>query len=133
MGTVNNESISNHLPQELATYYGVHVENAVLWKLKRRVLVVGKGCITENDEIRTVCLNREVLKTKLFMLSNMRGDEINIQNSYRQYTWWIHNCLGRGVRKIIPSYAIWAIRDLYPEAGQNMYIPFHETRHEIEI
>ena len=98
-----------------------------------------KVCITENNDFRTVCLHREVLKTVLSMLNNMRGDEIDIHNKsfryagYRQYTWWIHNRLGRGVRKTIPSCAIWAIRDSYPEGGQNVYIPFQEARHEIEI
>lgn len=94
-------------------------------------------CITENDNFRAVCLQREVLKTVLHMLNNMRGDDINIQNrslryaGYRQYTWWVHNRLGRGIRKVIPSCAIWAIRDTYPELADFSYVPFQEARDEM--
>ena len=71
------------------------------------------------------------------MLNNMRGDEINIQNKslryagYRQYTWWVHNRLCKGIRKVIPSCAIWAIRDAHPEYGNPIYLPFQEARDEI--
>ena len=94
-------------------------------------------CITENGNFGAVCLQREVLKTVLRMLNNMRGDNINISNrslryaGYRQYTWWVHNRLGRGVRKVIPSCAIWAIRDAYPEIGNLRYAPFQEARDEM--
>ena len=71
------------------------------------------------------------------MLNNMRGDEINIQNKslryagYRLYTWWVHNGLCKGIRKVIPSCAIWAIRDAHPEYGNPIYLPFQEARDEI--
>ena len=63
----------------------------------------GKGCIIDNENFSAVCLQREVLKTVLYMLNNMRGDKINIKNEslryagYRQFTWWVHNHLGKGV------------------------------------
>ena len=50
--------------------------------------------------------------------------------AYRQFTWWVHNRLGGGVRKVIPSCAIWAIRDTYPKISNN-YVPFQESRDEI--
>ena len=95
-----------------------------------------KMCITENENFRAVCLNREVLKTVLHMLNNVRGDEINIQNKslryagYRQFTWWVHNRLGKGVRKVIPSCTLWAIRDEYAEPN-HYYVPFQEVSDEI--
>lgn len=48
---------------------------------------------------------------------------------YKQYTWWIHNILGKGVRKVIPSCAIWAIRQKYP-AENNVYVPFKEYKED---
>ena len=45
---------------------------------------------------------------------------------YKQFTWWIRNKLGKGVRKVIPSCALWAIRNKYPsETG--VYVPFKES------
>jgi len=32
-----------------------------------------------------------------------------------QYTWWIHNNLCKGVRKVISSCAVWAIRNMKME------------------
>ena len=77
--------------------------------------------------IQITC-NPKVLKTALSALNNMRGDRININNQslryagYRQFTWWIYNRLGNGVRKIIPSCAIWEIRNHYPELDRQ-YAP----------
>ena len=63
----------------------------------------------------SVCLHPEVLKATLCGLHNLRVDQMKIQNpsliyhAYRIFTWWIHNQLGQGVRKAIPSFSIWAI------------------------
>ena len=46
---------------------------------------------------------------------------------YKQFSWWIHNRLGKGVRKVIPSCALWSIREKYPSADGS-YIPFKESR-----
>ena len=34
--------------------------------------------------------------------------------SYKQFTWWIHSRLGKGVWKVIPSCVVWSIRKNYP-------------------
>ena len=93
-------------------------------------------CVTSHSNFLAVCLQEQVLKTTLYMLNNIRGDTINIRNSsmryagYRQYSWWVHNHLGKGVRKVIPSCAIWAIRDTYPEHS-GYYVPYQEAKDEL--
>ena len=34
--------------------------------------------------------------------------------SYKQFTWWIHSRLGKGVWKVTPSCVVWSIRKNYP-------------------
>ena len=98
--------------------------------------IIGNNtCITQHEEFAIVCLNTAVLRTTLSMLNNLRGDRIEYENisyryaGYRQFTWWIHNRLGQGVRRVIPSCAIWAIRDMYPDTDNN-YVPYLEAREE---
>ena len=46
---------------------------------------------------------------------------------YKQFPWWIPNQLGKGVRKVIPSCALWSIHEKYPLADGSL-IPFKESR-----
>ena len=91
-------------------------------------------CVTSHSNFSAVCLQDQVLKTTLHMLNDIRGDTINVRNTSMryagQYTWWVHNHLGKGVRKVIPSCAIWTIRDMYPEEN-GYYVPYQEAKDEL--
>ena len=49
--------------------------------------------------------------------------------AYRQFTWWINTKLGKSVRLVIPSCAVWKIRDTYPEQDGN-YVGFKDAEDE---
>ena len=42
------------------------------------------------------------------------------------FTWWIHNCLGKGIRTVVPACAVARIRKKYPEES-GIYVPFEAT------
>ena len=79
----------------------------------------GHNYITESGQFRPVCLAKPVLITALSALNNLRGDPIEKGSGamrfagYKQYTWWVHNRLGKGVRKVIPACAVKKIRENY--------------------
>ena len=80
-------------------------------------------CITESPEFTTLCLNELILKNVSTGLHISRGDYLEDQCSnrslryaaYKQFVWWIFKSLGKGNRRVIPSYVIWKIRNTYPE------------------
>ena len=55
--------------------------------------------------------------------------------AYRQFTWWVHNRLGRYVRKVIPARVVKALQAVYPNADGN-YAGFRtpdESYSEVEL
>ena len=93
----------------------------------------GHKCITESEGFKMVCLSKPVLDTALSMFNHFRGDSIkNIDNKsyhfagYKQYIFWLCNYLGKGVWKVIPSCAVWKIRNEF-KSENNLYVPFAET------
>ena len=45
--------------------------------------------------------------------------------AYRQFCWWVHARLGKGVRKIIPACVVSKIRETYP-SKDGIYTGFKE-------
>ena len=97
----------------------------------------GNTCIILSEGFSTVCLSKHTLKTALSALNDLRGDSIKTDRNncsyryagYKQFTWWVHNNLGKGVRKVIPSCSVWAIRTKYP-SEDSKYAPFMEYEEE---
>ena len=81
----------------------------------------GKQCVTLVQEFSEVCLNEVVLKVTLVgyndMKNNNKSGKFTNRNlrfvSYKMFTWWVHNKLGKGIRRCIPSCVVWAIRDRF--------------------
>ena len=84
-------------------------------------------CITEAEEFRTLCINKVVLDNVLTGLHDSRGDYLEKITSnrsyhyaaYKQFIWWVYKRLGKGNRRLIPSCALWVIRNMYPELDNN--------------
>ena len=93
----------------------------------------GHKCITESESFKMVCLSKPVFDAALSVFNHFRGDSIkNIDNmsyrlaGYKQYIFWVYNYLGKGVRKVIPSCAVWKIRNEF-NSENNLYVPFAES------
>ena len=102
-------------------------------------------CITDHEQFKIVCY------TALVMMNTVRGDPISLPlpnryviavrlplcanvlyactcrsyrlAAYRQFIYWTHSRLGKGIRKVIPSCIVLAIRQEFPEAD-NVYTGF---------
>ena len=112
--------------EESGTHIGVNAVNASLWFYgylygKRcqdtievsEELSEGQRYLTKPSRFKIVCMEKPVLHASLSALNYLRGDSMeNLDNSsyrfagYNQYTFWVHNYLGIGVRKVIPSCAV---------------------------
>ena len=97
-------------------------------------LFLGNKCVTHSESFKIVCLTKITLKTTLSALNNLRDDNLSDTSNcayryadYKQYTWWVHNNLGKWVPKVISSCAVWAIRNNYP-SKDGKYIPFIKSK-----
>ena len=91
------------------------------------------GCITESKDFETLCTNKTVLENVLVGLHEARDKylEENTSNrsfryaAYRQFIRWVFKRLSKGNRRVIPSRALWKIREHFPEPDEE-YVEYSE-------
>ena len=91
----------------------------------------GEKCITLNAEFQQICLNEVFLRVTPVGYNDVKNHnkngKFNNKNyrfaAYKIFTWWIHNRLGKGIRRSLPSCAVWRIRDQFPDEN-NFYTGF---------
>ncbi|XP_014667403.1 PREDICTED: uncharacterized protein LOC106808979 [Priapulus caudatus] len=75
-----------------------------------------------------------VFRTALVAMHDVSGGDLQdpLTNrilrlaAYRQYTYWVHKRLGKGVRRVIPACVILKVREAYPEeSGQ--YVGYRDA------
>ena len=83
-----------------------------------------------------VCLEKPVSHASLSALNHLHIDSMeNLDNSsyryegYKQYTFWVHNYLGKGVCKVILSCVIWEMGNEY-KVDSNVSVPFMESKED---
>ena len=97
------------------------------------ILFSGHKSIPETEEFQLLCSPEVILKNVLSALNDLRGDSLKVDNktfrfaAYKQYTWWVHNYLAKGVRKVIPSCATWAIWKKFP-SKDNICVPYMKSK-----
>ena len=86
------------------------------------------------QDFHVVCLDEGVLAVAqlyrrdfLAVREDIPFNDRNRHAAYRQFVLWQHGRLGGGNRRVIPSCAVWAIRDKYPQA-QGQYTGFLANR-----
>jgi len=89
-------------------------------------------CITDHEQFKVVCLNKNVLYTVLVTMKAVRGDTLHLPlanglastyflhcryyrvATYRQFIYWAYHRLGRGVRIVLPSCVVLVICKEFP-------------------
>ena len=91
--------------------------------------------MTETEWFQLFCFNEVGLKNVLSVLNDLEGDSLKVDNNifrfaaYKQYTWWVHNFLGKEVTKVISSCATWKELPL----KDNTYVPYIESNQEKQL
>ncbi|XP_068735788.1 uncharacterized protein [Montipora capricornis] len=109
-----------------------------LEELNQKVDESGVTCITSHNKFRIVCLDTDVLQTALVAIQHARlnpipdpiGNKTWRLAAYRQFTWWVHDVLGKKRRRVIPACVVKTIRKELPEES-DAYTGFREADLEL--
>ena len=84
-----------------------------------------RNCITSYELFQNLCLDRNVLEVAIKARCDMRADDLDFSTNsfrkaaYRQYILWRYGRLGKGNRRVCPSYVVRMIRVAYRSADGN--------------
>ena len=79
----------------------------------------GHNCITTTGEFARLCLDHMVLEVAMRVNEDLMADEQVRNNAayrhqaYRVFIYWQHGRLRPGNRRVLPSCAVWAIRNMF--------------------
>lgn len=103
----------------------------------------GNQCISDSEGFESVCLSKHSLKAAITAkkyYKTKKDDPNNEQKpeqkpkpipneafryaGYRQFVFWVYDNLEQGERKVIPSCAVWKIRERFKKADNEKYVQF---------
>lgn len=99
-------------------------ENVCCRELPNVLAMIEEGCITEAVDFEAVVLRRGVLAVAIRSRNNLRRTtqrepfthDLLRHQAYTQFTLWVHDRLGRRVRRVVPACAAHLIHKQYPDA-----------------
>ena len=111
-----------HQWANMAHQTGVSVMSVLIWPAKKNKCCGKKSCVTSYKMFRNIVLDREVLNKAIRARCDIRVEVADFEmNSYRkaayrQYILWKYGKLGKGNRRVCPSWGVRLVRQTYPSS-----------------
>ena len=90
------------------------------------------NCITRLNTFSNICFDIDIIEVCIKSRCDFSSDEFHFtmeslrKAGYRQYNMWRFGKLGPGNRPVVPSCAVWAIRNSFPSAN-GRYMGFRSS------